>query len=86
MTSPDSTSRLAGLSTAHRLTDESRSAKPWPTCRHCHYYPVSPRIPGYCSWDCYECDYDQPASRATRGAVPLTPSIDSHPETERLRS
>jgi len=27
-------------------------------CRRCRYHPVSPRIAGYCSWDCYDADGD----------------------------
>ena len=27
-------------------------------CRRCRYHPASPRIAGYCSWDCYEADED----------------------------
>jgi hypothetical protein len=27
-------------------------------CRRCRYHPVSPRIAGYCSWDCYDADED----------------------------
>ena len=30
-------------------------------CRRCRYHPVSPRIAGYCSWDCYEADEDEDA-------------------------
>ena len=25
-------------------------------CRHCRYHPASPRIFGYCSWDCHDAD------------------------------
>jgi hypothetical protein len=25
-------------------------------CRRCRFHPASPRIAGYCSWDCYEAD------------------------------
>jgi len=25
-------------------------------CRRCRFHPPSPRIAGYCSWDCYEAD------------------------------
>ena len=25
-------------------------------CRHCQYNPASPRIFGYCSWDCHDED------------------------------
>lgn len=27
-------------------------------CRRCRFHPASPRIGGYCSWDCYEADDD----------------------------
>jgi hypothetical protein len=27
-------------------------------CRHCRHYPSSPRIFGYCSWDCHDADGD----------------------------
>jgi hypothetical protein len=27
-------------------------------CRRCRFHPASPRIAGYCSWDCYEADDD----------------------------
>jgi hypothetical protein len=25
-------------------------------CRRCGFHPSSPRIAGYCSWDCYDAD------------------------------
>ena len=25
-------------------------------CRRCGFHPASPRIAGYCSWDCYDAD------------------------------
>ena len=28
-------------------------------CRRCRFHPASPRIAGYCSWDCYEADDDE---------------------------
>lgn len=28
-------------------------------CRRCGFHPVSPRIAGYCSWDCYDADDEQ---------------------------
>jgi hypothetical protein len=31
-------------------------------CRRCRFHPASPRIAGYCSWDCYEADDDEDAS------------------------
>jgi hypothetical protein len=27
-------------------------------CSRCRFHPASPRIAGYCSWDCYEADDD----------------------------
>jgi hypothetical protein len=28
-------------------------------CRRCRFHPVSPRIAGYCSWDCHDADDDE---------------------------
>ncbi len=25
-------------------------------CQRCEFHPVSPRIAGYCSWDCHDAD------------------------------
>jgi len=25
-------------------------------CPRCRFHPASPRIAGYCSWDCYDAD------------------------------
>jgi hypothetical protein len=30
-------------------------------CRRCEFHPASPRIPGYCSWDCHDADEDEEA-------------------------
>ena len=27
-------------------------------CSRCGFYPASPRIWGYCSWDCHDADAD----------------------------
>ena len=27
-------------------------------CPRCRFHPASPRLEGYCSWDCYEADGD----------------------------
>ena len=27
-------------------------------CRRCGFHPVSPRVGGYCSWDCHDADDD----------------------------
>jgi hypothetical protein len=37
-----------------RDTTDTTSA----VCRRCLFHPASPRIAGYCSWDCYEADDD----------------------------
>jgi hypothetical protein len=36
-------------------------------CRRCRFHPVSPRIAGYCSWDCYEADEDDEAEDESEG-------------------
>jgi hypothetical protein len=36
-------------------------------CRRCRYHPASPRIAGYCSWDCYEADEDDDADDEEEG-------------------
>jgi hypothetical protein len=28
-------------------------------CPHCGYHPASPRIFGFCSWDCHDADADE---------------------------
>ena len=30
-------------------------------CRRCRFHPASPRIAGYCSWDCYDADDEEDA-------------------------
>jgi hypothetical protein len=41
---PDRSMRASGLGTT--------------LCPHCEYNPASPRILGYCSWDCHDADAD----------------------------
>ena len=36
-------------------------------CRRCGFHPVSPRIGGYCSWDCHDAD-DEEEVRETPAA------------------
>ena len=38
-------------------------------CPRCRFHPASPRIAGYCSWDCYEAD-DEDETPRTRTAEP----------------
>jgi hypothetical protein len=28
-------------------------------CPRCRFHPASPRIAGYCSWDCYDADDEE---------------------------
>ncbi len=28
-------------------------------CPRCGFHPASPRIAGYCSWDCYDADEEE---------------------------
>jgi hypothetical protein len=30
-------------------------------CPRCRFHTASPRLAGYCSWDCYEADDDEDA-------------------------
>ena len=30
-------------------------------CRRCRFHPASPRIAGYCSWDCHDADDEEEA-------------------------
>jgi hypothetical protein len=30
-------------------------------CPRCRFHPASPRLAGYCSWDCYEADDEEDA-------------------------
>ena len=36
-------------------------------CRRCRFHPASPRIAGYCSWDCYEADDDEDSTADGKG-------------------
>lgn len=36
-------------------------------CRRCHFHPASPRIAGYCSWDCYDADDDEDGAADGKG-------------------
>ena len=33
-------------------------------CRRCGFHPVSPRIGGYCSWDCHDADDEEEVHEA----------------------
>ncbi len=38
-------------------------------CRRCRFHPASPRIAGYCSWDCYEADDDEDGGADGKGDI-----------------
>lgn len=49
--------------TTHQI-DSSREGTTMTTqlCRRCRFHPVSPRIAGYCSWDCHDADGEEEAA------------------------
>ena len=36
-------------------------------CRRCGFHPASPRIAGYCSWDCYDADDEEESAGDDEG-------------------
>ena len=40
-------------------TSKERGTMTTPLCPRCRFHPASPRLAGYCSWDCYEADEDE---------------------------
>ncbi len=43
--------------TVHTIdSSKERATMTTQLCRRCRFHPASPRIAGYCSWDCYEAD------------------------------
>ena len=36
-------------------------------CRRCGFHPASPRIAGYCSWDCHDADDDEEGDEDDEG-------------------
>lgn len=36
-------------------------------CRRCAFHPASPRIAGYCSWDCYDADDEDESAADDEG-------------------
>lgn len=56
-TAPDQ--REVGSSVSSERPDRSVRAPAAETlCRHCRYNPASPRIFGFCSWDCHDAEDD----------------------------
>ena len=39
-------------------TSKERGTMTTALCPRCRFHPASPRLWGYCSWDCYEMDGD----------------------------
>jgi hypothetical protein len=37
-------------------TTKERDTMTTGLCPRCRFHPASPRLGGYCSWDCYEAD------------------------------
>lgn len=48
------------MDTTMHETDSSKASDTMTTqlCRRCRFHPASPRIAGYCSWDCHDADDD----------------------------
>lgn len=45
-----------------RDVTETKARMPMTTtelCRRCGFHPVSPRVGGYCSWDCHDADDEE---------------------------
>ncbi len=57
--------------TTHEI-DSSREGTTMTTqlCRRCRFHPASPRIAGYCSWDCYDADDEEEEGTRGRGRLP----------------
>lgn len=42
----------------HDITTPTTTSTSAQRCLRCGFHPASPRIGGYCSWDCYDADDD----------------------------
>jgi hypothetical protein len=40
-------------------TSKARTTMTTALCRRCGFHPASPRIAGYCSWDCHDADDEE---------------------------
>ena len=46
--------------TVHETTTPTTAMTPTTQrCARCGFHPASPRIGGYCSWDCHDADDDE---------------------------
>jgi hypothetical protein len=44
-------------STMHEIArSKARITMTTELCQNCGFHPASPRIAGYCSWDCHDAD------------------------------
>jgi len=46
-------------STMHEISSWKASTTMTMLCRRCGFHPASPRIAGYCSWDCHDADDEE---------------------------
>jgi len=57
-------------STMHDTTSpERRTTMTTQLCRRCGFHPASPRIAGYCSWDCHDADDEEDGDEDDREAA-----------------
>ncbi len=49
------------MDTTMQEIDSSKASDTMTTqlCRRCRFHPASPRIAGYCSWDCHDADDEE---------------------------
>jgi hypothetical protein len=40
-------------------SSKERATMTMQLCPRCRFHPASPRIAGYCSWDCYDADDEE---------------------------
>jgi hypothetical protein len=57
-TGEDGRTHMHTIETPH---ERGTMTTPTQLCARCRFHPASPRIAGYCSWDCYEADDDEDA-------------------------
>ncbi len=61
--------RGVGSAVSSGRPDRSKRAPATETlCRHCQYNPASPRIFGFCSWDCHDAEDDGGDSEGDKAA------------------
>jgi hypothetical protein len=53
---------IRSKTTMHTIDSSKRRATmTMQLCARCRFHPASPRIAGYCSWDCYDADDEEDA-------------------------